>query len=96
MFARVATVHVSDATTSAEILAVHERLYANLKRLQGFRDYVALVNRQTGEAKAIIFWDTRADMEAQHAMTTALLSRIGVDLNTTPPQVEDYDVAFHS
>jgi heme-degrading monooxygenase HmoA len=96
MFARVTTVHLPEAGSSAEILKVHERLYARLKRMHGFRDYIALVNRNTGEAKAIILWESKADMAAHHKTTTALLSRIGVELNTTPQQVEEYEVAFHT
>jgi hypothetical protein len=96
MFARITTVYLPEATNSADILKVHERLYASLKRLKGFRDYIALVNRNTGEAKAIILWESKADMATHQEMTSQLLSRIGVELNTTPQQVEEYDVAFHT
>jgi hypothetical protein len=95
MFARVTMVNLPEATSAAEILNVHERLYARLKRLRGFRDYIALINRETGEAKAIIMWESKADMLAHHKSTTALLSRIGLELNTTPQRVEEYEVAFH-
>jgi hypothetical protein len=89
-------VYLPDAASSAEILRVHERLYASLKKLHGFRDYIALVNRKSGEAKGIIMWESQEAMAVHHESITTLLSRIGVDLNTTPQHIEDYDVAFHT
>ena len=96
MFARVTTVYLPDAANSAEILRVHERLYASLKKLRGFRDYIALVNRKSGEAKCIILWESKDALAIHNESITTLLSRIGVDLNTTPQTIEDYDVAFHT
>jgi hypothetical protein len=96
MFARVTTVYLPDAASSTEILRVHERLYASLKKLRGFRDYIALVNRKSGEAKGIILWESEDAMSVHNESIITLLSRIGVELNTTPQNIEDYDVAFHT
>ncbi len=96
MFARMTTVYLPDANTSAEILRVHEQLYSNLRGLKGFRDYIALVNRTTGEAKALVLWDTREDMHANRDETALMGSRIFAQLNTTPQAVEEYEVAFHT
>lgn len=96
MYARIISLHLPDSASAAEILPIHEHLYAELKKMSGFANYLALVNRGTGEAKAIVFWETKHDMEIHRAETARTCSLLGAALGTSPAFAEEYEIAYHS
>ncbi len=96
MYARVATFTLPAGTPVGSLLHVHEWLLPLLKKQPGFVSYSALINRKTGKATAVTYWQTEADLSRTTADLVEARTQIFARAGATDVTVEEYEVAYHT
>ena len=96
MYARVTTLRLPGAASGSDFLHVHERLLVELRKLDGFSRYEALIDRKTGKAMAIVYWETELDMRASDERATLIRLETMAEVGASESTVEEYEVAYHT
>lgn len=66
-----------------------------LEGCQGFEGVVVMVNRSTGQAAAITYWETEADMrESEHAAGEAVQAALKRSGPSREPVIDRYEVVL--
>ena len=92
MFARSTSAHAAPATLDALIAFVRDQSLPQLQKAQGFKHFLDLVDRQTGNAIAISFWGSEADMRAAEELGNKVRAAAVSAVHADPPKVDRYEV----
>ncbi len=92
MFARVNITHAKPEMAGRVVQYANETIIPAMKKLNGFKGYLGLVDRATGKAYAITFWDSEAALKASEAAAGQARSSAVSDLTLSPPEVERMEV----
>jgi heme-degrading monooxygenase HmoA len=66
-----------------------------IERCRGFKGVVVLVNRASGQAAAITYWDSEADLrESEHAAGEAVQAALKRSGPSREPVVDRYEVVL--
>jgi heme-degrading monooxygenase HmoA len=92
MFARVQTVH-EPADRLDQLTAIARTQLPKARELPGYRGFSYLVDRASGKALVVSYWETEEDLRAVEA-NTAMRERTAAEAGTVSPPSEVFEVAL--
>ena len=92
MFARVQTVHQPAEKLDALSGLAREQL-ASAPDLSGFQGFYYLVDRDSGKALVISFWETEADVRRLEANNALVREQVKAEARLESPLSEIFEVA---
>jgi hypothetical protein len=93
MFARHVTVHGSPDHIDDGVRVQLETVVPVLRRCEGFRAQIFLVDRATGDVIGISLWETEADMLASEAQVRPVRQRVAQHMAASAaPDVRAYEM----
>ena len=96
MFARVSTIQVTPQRVGEAIKMFQEKAIPGVKAMKCFKAANFLVDRKTGNSKAIFFFDTEVNLKASSEPASQLRTQITQALGAKVLSVEEYEVAAQS
>lgn len=96
MFARVNSFHADPAKAEQAKKYVNDTIIPAAKKIDGYKGYLALVDRATGKSYGITFWESEAAMKASEEAGTKLRSAAASDLSLSAPTVERMEVLVNT
>lgn len=95
MHARVTTIPMDPARIDDAVGSVRENEVPQFERIDGFKGFTLLVDRQGGSAVGISFWESAETMEASEEEVKGSRQRAAEAGGASgEPQVERYEVAI--
>ena len=95
MFARIQTVHQPAEKLNEMTKFAREQLPSSHK-LQGFRGFYFLIDRENGKALMISFWETWEDVQQLEASNASLRERTAAATGVESPPSELFEVALQA
>jgi heme-degrading monooxygenase HmoA len=93
---RVITTRAEPGNTEQAVQYLRERVVPQLHLRKGFRSYYVMVDRQTGNSRTLVIYDSRADLKAAEAAADASNAQIARDMQLGPLNVSNYEVAIRA
>jgi hypothetical protein len=93
--ARLSSLEGSPGGIDEGISFIKEKILPEAADLTGWRGILTLVDRQTGRAKTITFWDGAESLSASEARADELRAQAADAMGDTIAGVERYEVALH-
>jgi heme-degrading monooxygenase HmoA len=94
MHARMSTLEGSPDEMDEGLREVKERVLPLLQQQEGFKGFIALGNRQSGELIGITFWESEQTMQASEEVGDRTRSDTAEDTGDTVADVERYEVGL--
>ena len=94
MHARMSTLEGSTDEMDEGLRDVKERVLPQLKQQDGFKGFIALGNRQSGELIGITFWESERAMQASEEIGDRSRSETAEDTGDTIADVERFEVGL--
>jgi heme-degrading monooxygenase HmoA len=94
MHARMSTLEGSPGEMDEGVRDVKEHVLPLLHQQQGFKGFIALGNRQSGELIGITFWESERAMQASEEVGDRTRRDTAEDTGDTIAQVERYEVGL--
>jgi heme-degrading monooxygenase HmoA len=94
MHARMSTLEGSPAKMDEGLRDVREHVLPLLKQQEGFKGFIALGNRQSGELIGITFWESEQAMRASEELGDRMRSDTAEDTGDAIEDVERYEVGL--
>jgi hypothetical protein len=96
MYARVTTIQVSPYRLDEAIGIIRDQVLPAIRQQNGFKGYLMLVNRGTGNGINITLWEEEADRQVTGPNSTYYRDAIGkvVPFLTDAPRVEDLELVI--
>jgi heme-degrading monooxygenase HmoA len=94
MHARMTTLEGSPEELDEGLRDVKERALPVLQQQDGFKGFIALGNRQSGELIGITFWESEQAMQASEAVGLRARSETAEDTSEEIEGVERYEVGL--
>ncbi len=95
MFARVSTILGKPERVEEGIRNYKEQTIPAAKKMDGFKQALLMVDRNTGKMVGITFWDTEKNLQASTVAADKLRAQAVLRSGTAqPPIVEIYEVAM--
>ncbi len=96
MYARITTTQYSPYSLDEAVSIARERVVPAAQRQQGFKGYLMLVDRSTGQGITITFWEGEAERQVTGENSAYYREAIGhvVPLLTAQPSVQDLEVVI--
>jgi heme-degrading monooxygenase HmoA len=94
MHARMSTLEGSPDEMDEGLRDVRERVLPLLRQQDGFRGFIALGNRQSGELIGITFWESEQAMQASEEVADRTRSETAEDTGDTIANVQRYEVGL--
>jgi hypothetical protein len=93
MFARVSTFSGTAEQVDAAIRAGQERILPQARQIQGYQGSLYLVDRTSGKAMAVTFWESEEAMRASEEAADRLRADVAQSLGGEIVSVDRYEVA---
>jgi heme-degrading monooxygenase HmoA len=94
MHARMSTLEGSPGEMDEGLRDVREHVLPLLKQQEGFKGFIALGNRQSGELIGITFWESEQAMQASEEVGLRARSETAEDTGEEIEGVERYEVGL--
>src|ERR687889_1930699 len=94
MHARMSTLEGATDEMDEALRDVREHVVPLLKQQEGFKGFIALGNRQSGELIGITFWESEQAMQASEEVGDRTRSETAEDTGDTIEDVERYEVGL--
>jgi heme-degrading monooxygenase HmoA len=94
MHARMSTLEGSPDEMDEGLRDVKEHVLPLLRQQEGFKGFIALGNRQSGELIGITFWESEQAMQASEEVGDRTRSDTAEDTGDTIEDVERYEVGL--
>ena len=94
MYARVSTFEGSPERVDDLVHAIVEKVLPQLRRLDGFSGVLALADRQSGKAVAVMLWQSEQAMRVSEEASYWFRRYSAEAANETVTGVERYEVVF--
>ena len=94
MHARVSTLEGPSDEMDEALSQVREHVLPLLQQQDGFKGFIALGNRQSGELIGITFWESEQAMQASEELGDRTRSDTAEDTGDTIADVERYEVGL--
>ena len=94
MFARLISMNVKPDRIDKGIQE-YNQVIEKIRGMRGMHGAYLLVDRETGDAASVAFWETLEDMEAATEIVRTTLARDADDY-TSPPKIRTWEVATHT
>ena len=94
MHARMSTLEGATEEMDEALRDVREHVVPVLKRQDGFKGFIALGNRQSGELIGITFWESEQAMQASEELGNRMRSNTADDTGEAIEDVERYEVGL--
>ena len=94
MHARMSTLEGSPDELDEGLRDVKERALPVLQQQDGFKGFIALANRQSGELIGITFWESEQAMQASEEVGDRTRSETAEDTGDTIADVRRYEVGL--
>jgi heme-degrading monooxygenase HmoA len=94
LHARMSTLEGSPNELDEGLRDVKERVLPLLQQQDGFKGFIALGNRQSGELIGITFWESEQAMQASEEVGDRSRSETAVDTGDTIAEVQRYEVGL--
>ncbi len=94
MHARMSTLEGSPEEMDEGLRDVREHVLPLLKRQEGFKGFIALGNRQSGELVGITFWESEQAMQASEEVGDRTRSDTAEATGDAIEDVERYEVGL--
>jgi hypothetical protein len=94
MHARMSTLEGSPDQMDEGLRDVKERVLPLLRQQDGFKGFIALGNRHSGELIGITFWESEQAMQASEKVGDRTRSDTAEDTGDTISDVERYEVGL--
>jgi heme-degrading monooxygenase HmoA len=91
MYARVVTIQVRPEKMDECIPIFQKRNAPSIAAHNGFKHGHWFVNRATGKATSVTFWETQAEEKASRANIPQLIERMAHVLSTTEVEQESFE-----
>ena len=93
MYARVPSFKFAVKDVDAAIHLFNEKTLPQLHKVAGFKGATMLVNRETGLARTIVYWDSREALDSSFEPTKVLRAQFVDELGAELVSVEMFEVA---
>jgi quinol monooxygenase YgiN len=95
MHTRLTTLHLDPERVDEVIAEIEETQVPELRRLDGFRGFVVMVDRKQGKVVGASFWQTDDQMKNSEEFVARLRDRAAkLGGSTDEPETERYEVAL--
>jgi heme-degrading monooxygenase HmoA len=94
MHARMSTLEGSPEEMDEGLRDVKEHVLPQLQQQDGFKGFIALGNRHSGELIGITFWESERDMQASEEVGYRARSETAEDTGEEIEDVERYEVGL--
>ncbi len=94
MHARMSTLEGSPDEMDEGLREVREHVLPQLKQQEGFKGFIALGNRQSGELIGITFWESEQAMRASEQVAERTRSETAEATGDAIEDVERYEVGL--
>jgi heme-degrading monooxygenase HmoA len=94
MHARMSTLEGTTDEMDEGLRDVREHVLPLLKQQEGFKGFIALGNRQSGELIGITFWESEQAMRASEELGDRMRSDTAEDTGDAIEDVERYEVGL--
>ena len=96
MYARVTTIQISPYRLDEAIGVLREQVVSTIQQQNGFKGYLMLVDRGTGNSINITLWEEEADRQVTGPNSEYYRDAIGkiVPFLTDTPLIEDLELAI--
>jgi len=94
MHARMSTLEGAAEEMDEALRDVREHVMPQLKQQEGFKGFLALGNRQSGELIGITFWESEQAMQASEEVGYRARSETAEDTGDVIEDVERYEVGL--
>jgi heme-degrading monooxygenase HmoA len=96
MFARATTFQSTPGTVDGGIRFLVRELAAAVEELPGFLGLIDLVNRQTGQAVTVTFWETEEARAASAEFARQAASKVAEEGAENVTSVNEYEVGVYT
>jgi heme-degrading monooxygenase HmoA len=95
MHARISTLQLDASRVDDAVSRVKEQVVPDLEQTDGFKGFTLMVDRQSGEAVGVSFWESEDAMRASEEMGESARQQAGeAGGASAEPQVGRYEVAI--
>jgi len=92
MHARVTTIHGAPGKVDDVARQVREQTLPQLQKLEGFKGFVALGDRQSGKLLGVSFWESEEALRATKQAVSDVRSKAAETADGVVAGVEEYEV----
>jgi heme-degrading monooxygenase HmoA len=96
VFARVSTYRGDPAKIDEGLDRVQKDIIPRVQQLDGFKGFHYLVDRESGKALSVVFYETEEALRASEEAANRLRSEAADTTGATVDSVERYEVAISS
>lgn len=96
MFARVSTLRGDPAQIDEGLDRARKDIVPRVQQLDGFKGLYYLVDRESGKALSVVFYETEEALRASEEAASRLRSEAADTTGATVESVERYEVAISS
>ena len=93
MYARVTTVEAPSDKIDDATRHIREQVLPQLQKMDGFRGFVVLSDRQSGKVRAVGFWESEEALRVTEEAVSRMRSGAAEATGGTVASVEQYEVA---
>ena len=92
MYARVSTIQGSPGKVDDVLRQTQEQTLPQLQKMEGFKGFVALGNRQSGKMLGVSFWESEEALRATEQAVSSVRSGAAGAADGVVASVEQYEV----
>ena len=92
MYARVSTIEGSPDKVDDVLRQTQEQTLPQLQKMEGFKGFVALGDRQSGKMLGVSFWESEEALRATEQAASSVRSGAAEAADGTVASVEEYEV----
>jgi heme-degrading monooxygenase HmoA len=92
MYARVTTIQGAPAKMDDAKGHIQEQTLPQLQKMEGFKGFVALGERQSGKVLGVAFWESEEALRATDEAVSSVRSGVAEAASGTVASVENYEV----
>ena len=92
MYARVTTIQGAPAKMDDAMDHMQEQTLSQLQKMDGFKGFFALGDRQSGKVLGVVFWESEEALRATDEAVSSVRSGAAEAADGTVASVEEYEV----